>query len=156
MDIENNKIKHPFKIPEDYFTGLEDAILSQTKLDSIQKIAFKVDADYFDNLEKNILNKTIGNQAIEKPKFSIWKNSAFKYAASLLLTGTISVLVYFSIKTDPIENLSSAEISSYLESETIQNKEFQMALEDMDVDITNATNTNIENLNAEEINAYLN
>jgi hypothetical protein len=156
MDIENNKIKHPFKTPEDYFTGLEDAILAQTKIDSIQKIEFKVKADYFDNLEKTILNKTVGNFNVEKPTFRIWKNNAFKYAASLFLILSMSVLAYFNLKTDPIENLSSDEISAYLESENEQGKEFQMALEEINIDNPDLNTTNLESLNSEEINAYLN
>jgi hypothetical protein len=153
MELEKDKIHHPFKAPADYFAGLEDNILGQITIESIKKIEFKVQSDYFEKLENSILQKTV---LIEKPTFNIWRNNAFKYAASLFLFASISAIFYLNFKSDPIEKLSSEEISAYLESETMHGKEFQMALEDLNMDLPDTKSPNLESLDTEEINAYLN
>jgi hypothetical protein len=157
MDLERNKIVPPFKAPKDYFDVLEETILSKTKIDSLQKLEIKVEPDYFEKLENTILEKTIRASASTKPTFGIWKKNAFKYAASLFLVGSLATLTYLNLKSDPLADLSSDEISTYLETETLQGKDLQMALEEISADLPlSNTTTSLENIKAEDISAYLN
>lgn len=117
----NKNIKHPFKVPDGYFDNLENSLLSEINILSIEKIEkLPVPNAYFDNLEDQILseinlrsvlesNKTevninyfenlenaIINKVFVKPKkinvFNrIWINNIYRSAAAILLIGSLSL-----------------------------------------------------------------
>lgn len=57
MDLENSKIKAPFTVPEGYFAGLEDRLLSEIRISELSKLHTPaVPEGYFDALERQLLS----------------------------------------------------------------------------------------------------
>lgn len=57
MDLENSKIKAPFTVPEGYFSGLEDRLLSGIRIPELSKLRTPaVPEGYFDTLEDQLLS----------------------------------------------------------------------------------------------------
>ncbi|MBK9511458.1 MAG: hypothetical protein IPO04_19410 [Cytophagaceae bacterium] len=56
MDIETNKIKSPFTVPEGYFSELEDRILSEVRVRTLtEDQPFQAPEGYFESFEERIL-----------------------------------------------------------------------------------------------------
>ena len=56
MDIETNKIKSPFTVPEGYFSELEDRILSEVSVRTLtEELPFIAPEGYFESFEERIL-----------------------------------------------------------------------------------------------------
>lgn len=57
MDLENSKIKAPFTVPEGYFSGLEDRLLSEIRISELSELRTPaVPEGYFENLEDQLLS----------------------------------------------------------------------------------------------------
>ena len=48
---------NPFDVPEGYFKDLHESLISQVKLESLQKKNLDVPVGYFEKLQQNILSK---------------------------------------------------------------------------------------------------
>jgi len=59
MNLENSKIKAPFTVPEGYFPGLEERLLSGVKISVLSELRRPaVPEGYFDTLEEQLLSTT--------------------------------------------------------------------------------------------------
>ncbi|MCP9770254.1 hypothetical protein EGI22_20305 [Lacihabitans sp. LS3-19] len=74
MNIEINKIHHPYKVPEGYFEELEENVMAQVHIQELKNQ--EVSAEYFEDLESNILSqikieslKKAGSPSVEKGYF---------------------------------------------------------------------------------------
>lgn len=57
MDLENSKIKAPFTVPEGYFPGLEDRLLSEVRISVLSELRTPaVPEGYFETLEDQLLS----------------------------------------------------------------------------------------------------
>lgn len=57
MDLENSKIKAPFTVPEGYFSGLEDRLLSEVRISALSELRNPaVPEGYFAALEDHLLS----------------------------------------------------------------------------------------------------
>lgn len=57
MNLENSKIKAPFTVPEGYFSGLEERLLSGVKISALSELRTPaVPEGYFDALEEQLLS----------------------------------------------------------------------------------------------------
>ncbi|MEL0643411.1 hypothetical protein V6251_03385 [Olleya sp. Ti.3.14] len=105
-----------FKIPKDYFEGLEDAILAQATLEAHSKTSgFNVPDGYFETLENTILSK------LDKPEPKVFNLFNKKTIVSLSSVAAAIVLLFNlnlfkaaptldSLDTDTVENYILDEI----------------------------------------------
>ncbi len=142
--ILSNDIESPFQVPDNYFNELEVNILNeisyqQFKLKEGIKHPFAAPDDYFDILETQVLAKT---KTVTNPFILIWRNNktAFRYAATLLISGIIGLGVYFNqIKKQDsptqlaFQELATDDILSYLETQEISANEIESYLSDSDL-----------------------
>lgn len=136
MNIEENKIKHPFKTPEGYFDNLEDQILAEINLAKIsKKEVFKTPDDFFSKLESEILSKTV-----EKPTLTVaHRNYSWKYikvaAASLIFAG-MGYLFYANTQEpkNDLAEISSDDIVLYLSTQPISMTDIAQNLDDKTVE----------------------
>lgn len=150
VNIESLKSLKENEVPEGYFEQLENQVLSQYKINDLQKIeSIKVPEAYFDKLEKNILSKTNTEKTIFK---AFYKQNIFKYAAGIFITFGIGFSVYQKINIDTIDQLSSDEMISYLNEQSLNAEDLETIIEVKNISFNN---TETE-LSAEEINAYNN
>lgn len=159
-DIE----KHGFKVPEGYFEGIEDAVLSrlsEEKLKAdISETGFKMPDNYLDSIEDKVFEKIK-----EEPKVvSIFRSKGFYYvsgiAASLLILFGIIMDRGISVETqemdyEQVENylldqdLDTYELASLLTEEEI-NQINDEILDDVYED-ENIEDYLLENVNLEDI-----
>lgn len=58
MNLENNKIKAPFTVPQAYFEGLEDRLLSEISISELSKLKVnRVPEGYFDTFEEQVISQ---------------------------------------------------------------------------------------------------
>ncbi len=150
--MKNNKlhkIKNPgFKIPKDYFEGLDNIILNQAKLmDSVEETGFSVPDGYFENLDIRILSKT----QQEAKVISLFTKRSLAYAASFA-----AILVFsISILWNPWNNesdLEIAEIEQYLLQQDVSEFDLASLLTEQDLIDENFIELDISEENLE---AYL-
>ena len=123
-----------FKVPQDYFEGIEDAILNEAKLKSIvSDSGLNVPESYFENLEASILDKALVKN--ETKVISLFSKRNLIYlsgiAAAVLLLFNLSifnsVVTFDSLDAELVENyfdennLNSLEIASLFEDTELEN-----------------------------------
>ncbi len=157
MDFEKNKINHPFTTPNGYFQSLEDRILSEVSIDQFKNLSEKVEEGYFEKLEDKILSKTIQNEILPKTQFKFWKRPIFKYAASMILICSIGLIGIKNYTSDPIDEFSNEDISSYIEAEASNSGELALSVEEVNESLPHVSESiEIDNLNPEDIKTFLN
>ena len=112
-----------FNIPEDYFTSLEDIILSNAKLREVAPTSgHKVPDDYFDSIEDNIIN-LVQQKETKVVKLITWHKIAYvgAVAASIVLMFNI----FFNNGKDvSINTIETASIENYILDEDLEINEF--------------------------------
>ncbi|MBD3889898.1 hypothetical protein [Olleya marilimosa] len=99
-----------FKLPKDYFEGLEDTILAQATLESHSKTSgFNVPDGYFETLENKILTK------LDKPEPKVFNLFNKKTIVSLSSVAAAIVLLF------NINLFKSAPTLNSLDTETVEN-----------------------------------
>ncbi|WP_272022669.1 hypothetical protein [Olleya namhaensis] len=101
-----------FKAPKDYFEGLEDAILTQAKLEAHSKtVSFKVPDNYFETIEDSIVAK------LNKPEPKVFNLFSKKVITSVSSIAA-AIVILFSLnlfKSSPtLENLDTATVENYI------------------------------------------
>ncbi|MCX7549087.1 hypothetical protein OS188_14110 [Xanthomarina sp. F1114] len=118
-----------FKTPEDYFSNLEDNIMSQIHLDKkIDKTVFKTPESYFDSLEDRILNKISDNQETKVISLVTKRTliAVSSVAAAIVLLFNLNLFSkdfsFSTIETEVLEKyVSNQEFDTYdLETELIE------------------------------------
>jgi hypothetical protein len=113
--MKKNKIHNitnsGFNTPEDYFSNLEDRIISNIKLnETIKEPGFKIPDSYFDALEDTILNKVQDDKKSKViPLFSKRTIiSVTSVAAAIVLLFNLNIfnknISFDAIDTDDLEN----------------------------------------------------
>lgn len=115
MKTNKPKYNHDsgFKIPEDYFSSLEDRIMHRfNELESeipAKQNDFKVPEGYFDSLEDKIISRA----NINKPGIiRLFKREYFYYAAAVVAICILMLGNYFSPLEDPSIGWDDVEISA--------------------------------------------
>ncbi|QCE42210.1 hypothetical protein [Psychroserpens sp. NJDZ02] len=101
-----------FKVPKNYFEGLEDAILTQTLLETHTKVSgFKTPENYFDTLDSAILSK------IDKPEPKVFNLFSKKTILSISSAAAAIVLLFNLnlFKTTPtLDALDTVTVENYI------------------------------------------
>src|SRR5688572_14013121 len=103
-----------FKVPENYFSALENNILCDLKLKALAtKSGYKTPDNYFDTLENNIINLANTQKEVKVIKLFTWKKAAFAtgIAASFLL---MINLFFNTNKTITIDTIETASLENYI------------------------------------------
>lgn len=149
-----------FKVPNDYFDGIEDAILSDIKLkEMVPESGYKLPDTYLDALDDTIFNKI---SAKETPKvISIFNRKNIIYissaAAAILLLFNLFTLknksAFDRLDTETVENyimdenIGSYEIVSLLLEENLLNEGFtELKIDEQTVETYILNNLDMENL----------
>lgn len=104
---------NPFKTPESYFQGFEDALFSEIKrFDEGKKAGFSVPEGYFDNVENEILSKTkvAQTKVIRLNPFKKWYYLAGPLAACFV----VFLLIKNMVPSTSISSLEVAEIEQMI------------------------------------------
>lgn len=135
MKEQNESQGHPLQVPEGYFPGLTNKILSKiadekgADLASFaadgKKQTFTVPNGYFDDLEKNILEKTIAPAPVRKLFPSRWRSVAAASIIGFIILGGIYYretsnsepisVQNASVGTSVIHNVSINELADFVE-----------------------------------------
>lgn len=134
MSRNLNKIKKPgFKTPENYFEGVEDAVLSQIKLKSIEKPGFKLPEDYFDTLDEAVMAKV--SKKNDTKVIHLFSRRNLIYASSI--AATILLLFNLSIfernRVTTFDSLDTATVESYILNEDIGSYEIASFIDDEEI-----------------------
>jgi uncharacterized membrane protein YvbJ len=143
----HNIKKTGFKIPDGYFEGLEDSILSQAKLSNITNAGFKIPNGYLDSLEDKIINTVSKNDDVKVIKLFSKRNIIYasSIAATILLLFNLSVF-----KQNPTyDSLEMATIENYILNEDIDMDQIASLLTQEELTEENFIDTNYSEENME-------
>ncbi|GAA4239049.1 hypothetical protein GCM10022291_31860 [Postechiella marina] len=133
-----NSIKDSgFKVPKDYFSNLEDRLMSEIKLNqTVKDSGFKAPDDYFNTLESNILSKVSKKEPTKVIPLFNKKNLLYitSIAAAVLLLFNLSIFEketkWDTLDADTVENyilngnVGTYEIASLLLEGDIEEENF--------------------------------
>lgn len=153
----HNNIKSGFKVPDNYFSNLEEQIISEIHLKSkISESGFKVPDNYFDNLNEKIIKQT----KPETKVIPLFSKQNLIYIASIAATIILIITLTFNNnKAFTFENLEQETVDNYI-LEEVSSSDLSSLFEDselteidfIDYDITDETfqyyidNSNVEDL----------
>lgn len=152
------KKENPFKVPEDYFTGLPNSILQKIEaLPDLEKLnkanPYQVPDDYFDSIPSAVQQRII-EEKNKKRFFRGWASISFRPAYALALV-VVVVLVAFGIRffTKP-SDLQAPE--NYFSLEEIQNSACFAELDEAAiVDVLEQQNKNTTTEDDNSLEQYL-
>lgn len=100
-----------FKVPKNYFDGLEDSIMNQIELqEKVSDHGFKTPDNYFESLEDKILEKSTF-----KPKvISLFTKRYLIYASSIAAAFVLMFAIFNKNDTISFDDLETATIENYL------------------------------------------
>lgn len=106
-----------FKTPKDYFSQVEEQILSEVRLiDKADHSGFEVPESYFDAVEHNILHQLASENDTKVVSFLSWKNVIYTSAVAAILV--LMFNVFFTTSENlSFEDIEMASIENYLEQE---------------------------------------
>ena len=128
-------IKTGFTVPENYFTGIEDELLSRLIVEKLPKHdGFKTPEAYFESLENVIIDKT-KNKKGKLINFKTRKIKLISVAASIALLLFFGSNFIYNTNTE----LSSEEIISWLDMNvnSFSNEDIAFALTEINVNNIN-------------------
>lgn len=106
-----------FKTPKDYFSQVEEQILSEVKLiDKADHSGFEVPELYFESLEQKILNQISSENDTKIVSLFSWKKVLYTTAVAATLILMFNIFFNTSEKVS-FENIEIASIENYLEQE---------------------------------------
>ncbi|AXO79804.1 hypothetical protein DZC78_05185 [Olleya aquimaris] len=137
-----------FKIPENYFEGLEDKMLTQIHLETQSKSSgFKVPEDYFDTIEASVLSK------INKPEPKVYKLFTKKTLLSVSSIAAALMLFYslnlFKSSPTTLDALDTDTVENYILDE-IELNDLNLLIND-----TELSQTDFIDYNTIEVDDYL-
>ena len=140
-----------FKVPEDYFTNLEDITLTEIKLRTqFKTVGFKTPKHYFNTIEERVFSTVL-----EKPQvkiISISRKKQLLYAASIAAVITILVNVFVFNNNSNWETLDYETVENYMIEEDFSTYEIASLLTIDDLNEVSFTNYQ---LNETLIETYL-
>lgn len=153
--MKKNKIHNinetGFKVPNDYFSNLDDSILTHIKLkEKINNSGFITPQNYFETLEKNIIEKISKKESIKVIPLFSKRNIIYvsSIAAAVLLLFNLSI---FDKKSD-WDKLDTETVENYIIEENIGSYEIASLLSE---DSFIEENFIIQGINEEHLETYL-
>lgn len=134
MERNLNNIKGSgFKVPENYFQGLEDSVLNQIKLKSTETPGFTMPKGYLDTIEDNVLAKVSENKDTKVINLFSRRNLLYvsSIAASILLLFNLSI--FESNRATSFDALDTATVENYIMNEYINSYDMASLLTDEDI-----------------------
>ena len=87
-----------FKVPKDYFSQVEEQILSEVHLkNKVEDSGFNVPDSYFETLENNIIQKLDAGQDVKVVSLINWKKVI--YASAIAAFSVLMFNVFFTSET---------------------------------------------------------
>ncbi|MFT4612239.1 MAG: hypothetical protein ACJA1H_001297 [Glaciecola sp.] len=132
-----------FKVPKDYFSQVEEQILSEVHLkNTFDTTGFDVPDSYFESLEHKIFQKLEEEQGVKVIPLFSWKKVIYVSAMAACLVLMFNVF-YNASETITFDSLETASIENYLEQEDYTSYELASLLTDDELDINNFTDIEI-------------
>ncbi|MFT4780366.1 MAG: hypothetical protein ACJAZK_000348 [Psychroserpens sp.] len=139
-----------FKVPNDYFSQVEEQILSEVQLkNTVDASGFDVPDSYFESLENKIFLKLEEEQDVKVIPLFSWKNVMYVSAIAACLVLMFNVF-YNASETITFDSLETASIENYLEQEDYTSYELAFLLTDDELNINNFTDTEISEESLED------
>lgn len=153
-----------YKIPDNYFESLEDAVFSKLAEENIYSrvhaSGFKVPESYFELLDAKIINAVVEKDTTKIISLFSWKKVAYisGIAASLILAFNLfftnpNQLTFDDLETASIENylmnedLSAYDIAPYLGANEMSSEDFvENTLNESDLEDYLLQNSDVEHL----------
>ncbi|QNJ98498.1 hypothetical protein [Constantimarinum furrinae] len=114
--MKRKHISSGFKVPESYFSDLEDRVLTQLETQSLPKTSgFKTPDGYFGRMEEEVFTKAFQKEKQTKV-ISLFTRNHLYYAAGI---AACIVLIVSIFKNDPgtsVETINLAAIETYIEA----------------------------------------
>ena len=154
--MKDNKHKHGFKVPENYFENFEAQLFDKIKSEELpMDSGFRVPEGYFENLEDSIFNKLYVSERRSKViKLNSKMTLAYVLAIAACLALIISVAVQNKSIVQRLDSLKVASIENYINEGymDLESYEVMALLNDDDL-----TNMNLENdiFSEESLETYL-
>jgi hypothetical protein len=139
-----------FKVPKDYFSQVEEQILSEVHLkNKVEVSGFDIPDSYFETLENNIVQKLNDAQDVKVISLISWKKVIYPtaIAASLLLMFNV---FYNTSETITFDSLETASIENYLEQEDYTSYELSSLLTEEELNTNNFIDTEISEASLED------
>jgi hypothetical protein len=154
--VKDNKHKHGFKVPENYFESFEAQLFDKIKSEELPKDSgFRVPEGYFENLEDSIVNKLhVSERRSKVIKLNTKMTLAYVIAIAACLALIISVVVQNKSIVQQLDSLKVASIENYINDGYMDLESYElMALLNED----DLTNMNLENdiFSEESLETYL-
>ncbi len=150
--MKQNKKIHGFKVPEDYFKGLETRFEDALKADSLpKKSGFEVPLCYFESFEPRLQEKLrfVATPDVKKPKVI-----SFPYVKHLSYVAAVAAFALIIFTLMPKENtldkqfdtLPFANIETYIEEGNLDYTSHEVAqiLRDNNISAFSINNNNIQ------------
>jgi hypothetical protein len=108
-----------FKIPEEYFNSLEDAILGHIKINEASEgKGFVIPENYLNNIENTIIDRILEEKSVKV--ISIFSKKQIVYISSI----AAAILLLFSLtinklNSNPWHNLDTETVENYMLTENI-------------------------------------
>ncbi|WP_028873375.1 hypothetical protein [Psychroserpens burtonensis] len=139
-----------FKVPKDYFSQVEEQILSEVQLKSTVDVSgFDVPDSYFESLENKIFLKLEEEQDVKVIPLFSWKKVMYVSAIAACLVLMFNVF-YNASETITFDSLETASIENYLEQEDYTSYELASLLTEDELNINNFTDTEISEESLED------
>lgn len=142
--MKDNKHKHGFKVPENYFENFETRLFEKINSEGLPKESgFRVPEGYFENLEDRVIQKLYASENQPKViRLNSKRTLAYVIAIAACLALIISVAVQNKSIVQQLDSLKVASIENYIDEGymDLESYEVMALLNDEDL-----TNMNLEN-----------
>ena len=156
--MEDKKYNTGFKVPDQYFEGLEDRLLDTIAEDNLPKSAgFKTPEGYFETFETRLEKRLSEEIHTTTPKvMPLYKRKMFLYTASIaaVFACIVSVVTFSSETSIDIQDINTEAIASYIDDGNldISSQELALFLQEEDMNVLEIASEEISN---ENITDYL-
>ena len=139
-----------FKVPDDYFSQVEEQILNEAGLKSkVDASGFNVPDSYFENLDNKIIDKLKEDREVKV--VSLFNRKNIIYASTIAATLILMFNVFFNAsETITFDSLEIATIENYLEEEDYTSYELAMLLTEEELSKDSFIDNKISKRNIED------
>lgn len=118
-----------FEIPKNYFEGLEDQIMAQTKISEVDNSGFKLPDGYMDTLEDQLMSAL--SQKTPPKVVPLFGKRTIIYASSI--AATVLLLLNLSLFEKDNSELEDQTVENYIINEAMSSYDIASLLEDEDL-----------------------
>lgn len=139
-----------FKVPKDYFSQLEEQILTEVLLkNTVDTSGFNVPDSHFETLENKIFQKLEEEQDVKVIPLFSWKKVMYISALAACVILMFNAF-YNDSETITFDSLETSSIQNYLEQEDYTSYELASLLTDDELNINIFTDTKISEESLED------